>query len=98
MYHYVRGQGWVAGPEYETLESTMDGQPVRFEARMPEKGEYYSWVNESDYDYLINKNTPKLSEFARTWRLYPFEILGKYDPEFHKGRTVGRIYITITPI
>lgn len=97
MYHYVKGQGWVIGPEYETLEGTIDGKPVRFEARMPEIGEYYTWVSSHDSAFL-NGLQPKLSEFAWAWKGLSLEVLAKFDPSRSYADLTTTIFVTIVPI
>lgn len=42
-YHFVKGQGWVIGPDFETAEFTLrDGRRARLEARPPQPGERYT--------------------------------------------------------
>ncbi len=81
MYHYVKGQGWVSGPEWKTVTVKLECGALLFcENRKPEDGE--DWFVEGNFD-----GTAK--SLARFWTAEKIRNLAgsKYyhgDPSIHK--------------
>lgn len=75
-YNYVKGQGWIPGPAFETANVDHRKGKFRIELRDPKVGEYYGCFSLFDKEFLKNGRADihKLADYCNKtctdWEAY----------------------------